>query len=82
MLVRVWRKRDTSPFLVGLQTGTTTLEINLGVPQKIESISSSTTPGHIPKRFSIIPQGYLFHYVHRSLNFKSQNLETIQMSLN
>ena len=36
MLERMWRKRNTSPWLVGLQTGTTTLEINLEEPQKIE----------------------------------------------
>jgi hypothetical protein len=34
MLERIWRKRNTPPLLVGLQTGTTTLEINLDVPQK------------------------------------------------
>jgi hypothetical protein len=32
MLERMWRKRDTPPLLVGLKTGTTTLEINLEVP--------------------------------------------------
>jgi len=31
----MWRKRNTPPLLVGLQTGTTTLEINLEAPQKI-----------------------------------------------
>jgi hypothetical protein len=40
MLVRMWRKRNTPPLLVGLQAGTTTLEISLVVPQKI---------GHIPE---------------------------------
>jgi hypothetical protein len=35
MLERMWRKRDAPPFVVGLQSGTTTLEINLEVPQKI-----------------------------------------------
>jgi hypothetical protein len=40
MLVRMWRKRDTPPLLVGLQACTTTLEISLEVPQKI---SHSTT---------------------------------------
>jgi hypothetical protein len=35
MLVRVQRKRNTPPLLVGLQAGTTTLEISLVVPQKI-----------------------------------------------
>jgi hypothetical protein len=35
MLVRMWRKRNTPPFLVGLQAGTTTLEISMAVSQKI-----------------------------------------------
>jgi hypothetical protein len=35
MLVWMWRKRNTHPLLMGLQTGTTTLEISLAVPQKI-----------------------------------------------
>ena len=34
MLARVWRKRNTPPLLVGLQIGTTTLEISLAVPPK------------------------------------------------
>jgi hypothetical protein len=33
--MRMWRKRNTSPLLVELQVGTTTLEISLAVPQKI-----------------------------------------------
>ncbi|EDL77584.1 rCG25155 [Rattus norvegicus] len=32
----MWRKRNTPPLMVGLQTGTTSLEISLTVPQKIE----------------------------------------------
>ena len=34
-MARMWRKRNTPPLLVGLQNCTTTLEINLEVPQKI-----------------------------------------------
>jgi hypothetical protein len=49
MLVRMWRKRNTPPLLVGLQDVTTTLENNLVVPQKIGHSttrkSSNTTPG-------------------------------------
>jgi hypothetical protein len=56
MLVRMWRKKNTPPLLVGLQARTTTLEISLVVPQKIKhSItgrSSNTSPGHIPRRCS------------------------------
>jgi hypothetical protein len=46
MLERIWRKRNTPPLLVGLQACTTTLEINLAVPQKIEN--STTKDPAIP----------------------------------
>jgi hypothetical protein len=36
MLVRMWRKRNTPPLLVELQTGTTTLEISLEFLRKLE----------------------------------------------
>jgi hypothetical protein len=39
-LESMWRKRNTPPLLVGLQTGTTTLEINLEFPQKIGNRST------------------------------------------
>jgi hypothetical protein len=51
MLARMWRKRNTPPLLVGLQTCTTTLEISLAVPQKIgqstKGGSHHTSSGHI-----------------------------------
>jgi hypothetical protein len=54
MLEKMWRMRNTTPLLVGLQAGTTTLEVSLAVPQKIEHNStrepSCPTAGHIPKR--------------------------------
>ena len=34
-MVRMWRKRNTPPLLVGLQIGTTTLEISLGFLRKL-----------------------------------------------
>jgi hypothetical protein len=61
MLARMWRKRNTPPLLVGLQTGTTTLEINLEVTHKIGNRStgrlSNKTLGNIPKRYPTRPQG-------------------------
>jgi hypothetical protein len=36
MLARIWRKTNTLPLLVGLQASTTTLEISLAIPQKID----------------------------------------------
>jgi hypothetical protein len=53
MLVRMWRKRNTLPLLVGLQAGTTTVEISMAVSQEIGQSAipgpSYTTPGHIPQ---------------------------------
>ena len=53
MQVRVWRKKNTPPLLVGLQARTTTLEISLVVPQKTghgtTGGSRNTSPGHIPE---------------------------------
>jgi hypothetical protein len=40
MLVRKWSKGNTPPLLVGLQTGTIILEINLAVPQKTGNSST------------------------------------------
>ena len=58
MLSRMWKKRNTLLFLVGLQAGTTTLEVSLAVPQKTgySTIrrSSNITPEHIPRRCSIL----------------------------
>jgi hypothetical protein len=53
MLVRMWRKRNTPPLLVGLQACTTTLEISLVVPQNIghstTRISRNFSPGLYPE---------------------------------
>jgi hypothetical protein len=38
MLARMWRKRDAPPLLMGLEAGTTTLEINLVVPRKLDIV--------------------------------------------
>jgi hypothetical protein len=38
MLARMWRKRNTPLLLMGLQVGTTILEISLAVPQKLDII--------------------------------------------
>jgi hypothetical protein len=82
MLVRMWRKRNTSLLLVGLQTDTTTLDINLEVPQKMDLPEDPEIPplGNIPKRCPAMSQGHVFHYVHTGLVCDSQKLETSQIS--
>jgi hypothetical protein len=86
MLARMWRKRNTSPLLVGLQTGTITLEINLEFPPK-SRISytcrlSYTILRDIPKTFPTTPQGHVLYSVNTILFCDSQKLETTQMSNN
>jgi hypothetical protein len=50
MLERMCRKKNCPPLLVGLQTGTTTLEIHLEAPQKIDLPEYLTLPlGIYPK---------------------------------
>ncbi|KAL6093964.1 hypothetical protein STEG23_026115 [Scotinomys teguina] len=75
----MWSKRNTSPLLVGMQIGTTTMESSMANPQKIGNHSSyrpsHTTPGHIPKECPVIPQGHMLNYVHSSIICNSQNLE-------
>jgi hypothetical protein len=46
LLAKIWRKRYTAPLPVGLQAGTTTLEISLVFPQKIGH--SSTGRSAVP----------------------------------
>jgi len=86
MLARMWRKRNISPLLVGLQTGTTTLKISVVIPQKIGHSTTwgprYTSPGHIPKWCSKIQQRNMLHYVHSSFIHNSQKVERAQMPFN
>ena len=71
MLERMWSKRKSPSFLVGMQTCTTTLKISMVVSQKTRNQSTSgpsnTTLEHIPKGNLIILQERLFNYVHSSI---------------
>ena len=68
--------------MVGMQIYTDALEISMAISQKIRkqstSRSSNTIFGCIPKGSSIIiiPQGHVLNYVHSSIIYISQNLET------
>jgi hypothetical protein len=68
---------QTPPLLLGGQTCTTILEINLAVSQNIGKSSISrpncTIHGDIPKRFFTNPQGHMFSYVHTALFIISRN---------
>jgi hypothetical protein len=84
MLVRMWRKRSAPSLLVGLQAGTTSLEINLSVPQKIGHSStrrsSNTSPGHNPEDAPTCKDTCSTMFI--AALFINKKLERTQMSLN
>ena len=94
MLTSTWRKSNTPSLMLGLKTGTNTLEVHLAVPPKIGNNSTEDpaipflpytqkTLNHTtrPKRHSTILQGPMFLYVNSNLVCDRQKLETKQMSL-
>ena len=79
MLERIWGKGKTSALLVGVQTGTSPLDISLAISQKNRkqppTRPRNTTFEYIPKGCSIVPKGHVFNYFHSSTVCHSQNLE-------
>ena len=79
MLARMRSLQNTSSLLGGSANFTSTLDSNLVVSPKIGNNAtpglSYTTLRHINKRCSIISQGYLLNYVHRSIICNSKKLE-------
>jgi hypothetical protein len=57
MLARMWRKRNTPPLLVGLQAHTTTQEISLVVPQKLDIVLLVDPVIHILCIYPDVPIG-------------------------
>ena len=64
MLARMWSKKNTPPLLLGMETCTVTMEINITVHQSLGNQSPqelSTTVRHIANRYFILPQEYLLN---------------------
>ena len=70
-----WRgcgEKGTLPaLLMGMQAGTTPLDVSVAISQKIRkqpsSRPSNTTFGYISKGCSIVPQGHVLNYIHSNL---------------
>ena len=81
ILKRIWHKGNSPSLLGGMQTDTVALEISMLSSQKFRKQRTSRlriiTFGYIPKGCLIIPQGHVLNYVHRSIIYHNQNLETI-----
>ena len=84
MLERLWGKGNTSALLVGMQAGTTPLDVSVTISQKIRkqpsSRPSNTTFGYLSKGCSIVPQRHVLNYVHSSIVCHSQNCKQYKCS--
>ena len=85
MLERLWGKGNIPALLVGMQAGTTPLDVSLVISKKNSkqpsSRPSNTTLGYKPKGCSIIPQEHVLSFVQSSIIHNSENLETTYMPL-
>jgi hypothetical protein len=86
MLARMWRKRNTLQFLVGLKAGTTTPEISLVVPQKIghRLLENSEIPllGIYPTDIPTCTKDTCSTMCHSNLIYNGQKLERTQIFVN
>ena len=88
MLARIRRKRISFALLVGMQTGSGTLENSMEVPQKIKNRttlwpSNCTTTRYLSKghRYAV-SKGHRHPNVYSSTINNSQSMERAQMSIN
>ena len=87
MLARLWRKGNTFALLVGMKTGTATLENIKVVAQKIKSRATMLRPSNCNTRY--LSKGYkkpdlkghMQPDVYSSIVNNSQNMERAQMSI-
>lgn len=85
MLARMWSNRNFHSLLVGIQTGTATLENSWGVCYKTKNIqtiwSSNQIPWYFPKGVkNVCPQENLHMDVYSNLIHNWQYLEATKMS--
>ena len=86
VLARMWRKGNPFTLLVEMQTGATTVESNMGIPQKIKNGTAlwhnDPTSGNISKESQNTNSKECMHaYVHCSVVYNHQDNEVAQMSI-
>ena len=82
----MWRKRNSFALLVGMQTGATTVESSMEIPQKIEYGSAfwprNPTSGHISgETQNNNLKKHKHPYVHCSVIYNHQHMEAAQVSM-
>ena len=83
----MWRKRNSFPLLVGMQTGAATVEISVETPQKIKNRSafwpSDPTSGNISEGTQNTNLKEHKHpYIHWSIIYNHQHMEAAQVFIN
>ena len=77
----MWRKGNPCALLVGMQTGAATRENSMEFPQKIKSgialwLSNSTSECTSEETQNANSKDYMHPYVHCSIVYNSQDIET------
>ena len=83
----MWKKRNSLTLLVGMQTGTATLENCMDVPQEGKNRAtlqpSNCTSGYLPQRYKCSDlKGHLHPNIYSSNVHKSQTVEGAEMPFN
>ena len=73
VLVRMWRKKNSLAWLVGMQTGTATVEDSMEDPQKVKN----RTIRYLPREYkNTNSKGYMHPGIYSGIIYNSQTVET------
>ena len=86
MLVRMWKKGSPLTLLLGMQTGTATLENSIEAPQKVKNRTAlqtrNYTTRYLPKGYKNADlKGHMHPNVYSSIINNSQTMERAQMPI-
>ena len=87
VMVRMWRTGNPFALLVGMQTGTTTVESSVERPQKFKNgsvlLSSNSTSVNLSKETqNTNSKEHKYPYVYCSIIHNHQDMEAAQVSIN
>ena len=85
--MRMWRKRNPFPLLVGIQIGAATVENSMDVLQKIKNRTTLQSRNHttedlLQKYKNTNSKGYIYPYVYSRITCNSQSMESAHVTIN
>ena len=82
----MWRERNLHALLVGMKTGTATVENSMEFLQKVKNRTilqaNNHTTGYLPKEYkNTNSKGHMHSYIYNSVIYNSQDMEAAQVSI-